>query len=141
MARRRAALLAAILAAAAGALLDASAASDIALDAERFALLSSGHRRHLLLDPDPASGGPAPTGDAAGGAAAPSPAPAEGAGAATAAAGSSAGGSDECDVCTYALENKEMLQPYLCRGLRDPQQQIAVCSTAAILASFIFAAL
>lgn len=33
---------------------------------------------------------------------------------------------DECDVCTYVLENKEMLQPYLCRGLKTPGQQMAV---------------
>lgn len=33
---------------------------------------------------------------------------------------------DECDVCTYVLANKANLQPYLCRGLREPAQQMAV---------------
>lgn len=33
---------------------------------------------------------------------------------------------DSCEVCTYVLENKEMLQPYLCRGLKDPSQQLTV---------------
>jgi hypothetical protein len=41
-------------------------------------------------------------------------------------AGAVAGGQDDCDVCTYVLQNKELLQPYLCRGLNTPSQQLAV---------------
>lgn len=62
----------------------------------------------------PASGGAAPA--ASSGTAAV-------AGAGASAGGAVAGGSDECDVCTYVIENKEMQQPYLCRGLRTPAQQ------------------
>ena len=35
---------------------------------------------------------------------------------------------DGCSVCTYVLENKEVQQPFLCRGLSDPAQQIMVCT-------------
>ncbi len=43
----------------------------------------------------------------------------------------SAGGSgDGCAVCTYALENKESNQPFLCRGLLDPPSQILVSGIA-----------
>lgn len=28
-----------------------------------------------------------------------------------------------CEVCVYVLENKASAQPYLCRGLQDPQFQ------------------
>jgi len=38
---------------------------------------------------------------------------------------SSVRGRDEssCQVCTYAVENKQRRQPYLCRGLKDPKYQ------------------
>ena len=55
--------------------------------------------------PPAGDGGTPPAGD---GAAAPAAAP------------------NACEVCTYVLENKEMLQPYLCRGLKEPAQQITV---------------
>jgi hypothetical protein len=28
-----------------------------------------------------------------------------------------------CQVCTYVIENKQRRQPYLCRGLKDPNYQ------------------
>ena len=31
-----------------------------------------------------------------------------------------------CEVCVYVLENKEQHQPYLCRGLKTPDQQQSV---------------
>lgn len=31
-----------------------------------------------------------------------------------------------CEVCVYVVENKEQHQPYLCRGLKDPNYQKSV---------------
>jgi len=45
--------------------------------------------------------------------------------------GSSGGGGAEaslvgsCEVCVFVIENKEQHQPYLCRGLKDPNYQKA----------------
>jgi hypothetical protein len=90
----------------------------------RFREASLGGGRVWAQDDGPAAGGDA--GAAGGGADAGGGAPAAGAGAggAPAAVATAGGGSDECDVCTYVLENKEMQQPYLCRGLKTPLQQM-----------------
>ena len=31
-----------------------------------------------------------------------------------------------CEICNYVMENKQMHQPFLCRGLKDPAQQQTV---------------
>ena len=31
-----------------------------------------------------------------------------------------------CEICNYVMENKQMPQPFLCRGLKDPAQQQTV---------------
>jgi hypothetical protein len=36
-----------------------------------------------------------------------------------------------CEVCVYVIENKEMHQPFLCRGLKDPAYQ-QTCVTVLI---------
>ena len=61
----------------------------------------------------------------AGGPADATPEPGSGAIAAAAPAAASSM-ADGCSVCTYVLENKEVQQPFLCRGLQDPAQQIMV---------------
>lgn len=45
--------------------------------------------------------------------------------------GEGGGGSESelvgaCEVCVFVIENKEQHQPYLCRGLKDPNYQKAV---------------
>lgn len=30
---------------------------------------------------------------------------------------------DGCDICVYVIQNKELHQPFLCRGLKEPSQQ------------------
>ena len=47
-------------------------------------------------------------------------------GAAGGGGGAEGGGSSAvggCEVCVYVIENKEQHQPYLCRGLKDPNYQ------------------
>jgi len=120
--------LAAVLLAAAAVLTHSSGAGE-SVDAERFRVYGSQRSSALREDPPDAGGAGAPAAGAG--------APAAGAanGAPAAAAGADGGGSDECDVCTYVLENKELLQPYLCRGLNDPSQQMTV-RTRLLSASF-----
>jgi len=104
------------------------------LDAERFRAYAASRRQQSSRGGPGDADGDATPPPAAGEAAAAAPAPPADPPAAAKpdAAGDkpkgavTEGGSDECDVCTYALENKEMLQPYLCRGLRDQAQQMAV---------------
>ena len=36
-----------------------------------------------------------------------------------------------CEVCIYVMQNKQMHQPFLCRGLKDPAYQQTVSSTSA----------
>jgi len=49
--------------------------------------------------------------------------------------GSGSGGGAEgslvgaCEVCVFVIENKEQHQPYLCRGLKDPNYQKACVET------------
>jgi len=103
---------------------------------------------------DPAAGGAPPAADpaAAGGApAGGAPAPAGGAPAATSSSSASASSGSEaamvgaCEVCVYVIENKEQHQPYLCRGLKDPNYQVwgvsqrslpPVCASAFRLPTF-----
>jgi len=35
-------------------------------------------------------------------------------------------GASDCEVCVYVVENKQMHQPFLCRGLKDPAYQQTV---------------
>ena len=37
---------------------------------------------------------------------------------------SAAAAPGQCEVCVYVIENKEQHQPYLCRGLKDPDYQV-----------------
>ena len=37
------------------------------------------------------------------------------------------GAASGCEVCVYVVENKQMHQPFLCRGLKDPAYQQTVC--------------
>ena len=37
--------------------------------------------------------------------------------------GLSVKGAGGCEVCVYVVENKQMHQPFLCRGLKDPAYQ------------------
>ena len=47
------------------------------------------------------------------------------------ASGVSVKGAGGCEVCVYVVENKQMHQPFLCRGLKDPAYQ-QTCVSALI---------
>jgi len=83
-------------------------------------------------DAGSAGGAPPPGGDAgsAGGGGGGPPS----AGGPGGSSGSSGGGSEAslvgaCEVCVFVIENKEQHQPYLCRGLKDPNYQKACVET------------
>ena len=38
-------------------------------------------------------------------------------------------GASDCEVCVYVVENKQMHQPFLCRGLKDPAYQQTCVTT------------
>jgi hypothetical protein len=79
----------------------------------------------VLLQEDPAAG-------ADGAAAAPQPSqpaqPSPGSSSGSSAGAGLGSGTESamvgaCEVCVYVIENKEQHQPYLCRGLKDPNYQ------------------
>lgn len=52
------------------------------------------------------------------------------------------GAAASCEVCVYVVENKQMHQPFLCRGLKDPayQQSVSTCCgmSVSLLPLFLF---
>ena len=48
------------------------------------------------------------------------------------------GAASACEVCVYVVENKQMHQPFLCRGLKDPAYQQTVSGVFCLLLFCIY---